>query len=158
MAERPKRRKYKDNPYTLKYVEEKNIYVVSFKDVKGHLQNVEVSKEIYLAFDRFELEDLSEMNEYDNHIEHSDIYENNLEARAKDKPMSLEDKVIQKSTFEELKKAIDSLPNIQRRRIKKYYFEEKNEIQIAKEENATHQAVHKSLSNALIKLKEILKK
>lgn len=98
------------------------------------------------------------MNEYDNHIEHSEIYENNLEARAKDKPMSLEDKVIQKSTFEELKKAIDSLPNIQRRRIKKYYFEEKNEIQIAKEENATHQAVHKSLSNALIKLKEILKK
>lgn len=158
MAERPKRRKYKDNPYTLKYVEEKNIYVVSFKDVKGHLQNVEVSKEIYLAFDRFELEDLSEMNEYDNHIEHSEIYENNLEARAKDKPMSLEDKVIQKSTFEELKKAIDSLPNIQRRRIKKYYFEEKNEIQIAKEENATHQAVHKSLSNAIIKLKEILKK
>ena len=158
MAKKKKRRKYKDNPYTLKYVEEKNIYVVSFKDVKGHLQNVEVSKEIYLAFDRFELEDLSEMNEYDNHIEHSEIYENNLEARAKDKPMSLEDKVIQKSTFEELKKAIDSLPNIQRRRIKKYYFEEKNEIQIAKEENATHQAVHKSLSNALIKLKEILKK
>lgn len=158
MAERPKRRRYKDNPYTLKYVEEKNIYIVSFKDVKGHLQNVEVSKEIYLAFDRFELEDLSEMNEYDNHIEHSEIYENNLEVRAKDKPISLEDEVIQKSTFEELKKAIDSLPNIQRRRIKKYYFEEKNEIQIAKEENATHQAVHKSLSNALIKLKEILKK
>lgn len=158
MAERPKRRKYKDNPYTLKYVEEKNIYIVSFKDVKGHLQNVEVSKEIYLAFDRFELEDLSEMNEYDNHIEHSEIYENNLEVRAKNKPISLEDEVIQKSTFEELKKAIDSLPNIQRRRIKKYYFEEKNEIQIAKEENATHQAVHKSLSNALIKLKEILKK
>lgn len=158
MAERPKRRRYKDNPYTLKYVEEKNIYIVSFKDVKGHLQNVEVSKEIYLAFDRFELEDLSEMNEYDNHIEHSEIYENNLEVRAKNKPISLEDEVIQKSTFEELKKAIDSLPNIQRRRIKKYYFEEKNEIQIAKEENATHQAVHKSLSNALIKLKEILKK
>lgn len=158
MAERPKRRRYKDNPYTLKYVEEKNIYIVSFKDVKGHLQNVEVSKEIYLAFDRFELEDLSEMNEYDNHIEHSEIYENNLELRAKNKPISLEDEVIQKSTFEELKKAIDSLPNIQRRRIKKYYFEEKNEIQIAKEENATHQAVHKSLSNALIKLKEILKK
>ena len=157
MAERPKRRKYKDNPYTLKYVEEKNIYLVSFKDVKGHLQNVEVSKEIYLAFDRFELEDLSEMNEYDNHIEHSEIYENNVEVRAKDKPISLEDEVIQKTTFEELKKAIDLLPNIQKRRIKKYYFEEKNEIQIAKEENATHQAVHKSLSNALMKLKEILK-
>ena len=93
MAERPKRRKYKDNPYTLKYVEEKNIYIVSFKDVKGHLQDVEVSKEVYKAFDRFELDDLSEMNEYDNHIEHSEIFENNLEARAKDKPISLEDSV-----------------------------------------------------------------
>ena len=63
MAERPKRRKYKDNPYTLNYIESKNIYVVSFKDIKGHLQNVEVNKEVYQAFDRFELDDLSEMNE-----------------------------------------------------------------------------------------------
>lgn len=42
MAERPKRRKYKDNPYTLNYIEERNIYIVSFKDVKGHLQKIEV--------------------------------------------------------------------------------------------------------------------
>ena len=28
MADRPKRRKYKDNPYTLNYIEEKNIYMV----------------------------------------------------------------------------------------------------------------------------------
>ena len=31
MAESPKRRKCKDNPYTLNYIEEKNIYIVSFK-------------------------------------------------------------------------------------------------------------------------------
>ena len=107
MAERPKRRKYKDNPYTLKYVEEKNIYIVSFKDVKGHLQEVEVSKEIYKVFDLFELQDIRELNEYDRHIEHSEIYENNLEVRAKDKPLSLEDEVIRKSTLDELKKAIE---------------------------------------------------
>lgn len=35
MAESPKRRKHKDNPYTINYIESKNIYVVSFKDVKG---------------------------------------------------------------------------------------------------------------------------
>lgn len=158
MAERPKRRKYKDNPYTLKYVEEKNIYIVSFKDVKGHLQDVEVSKEVYKAFDRFELDDLSEMNEYDNHIEHSEIFENNLEARAKDKPISLEDEIIQKSTFDELKKAIDMLPEVQKRRIKKYYFADKNEYVIAKEESTTQQAVNKTLRFAIRKLKEILKK
>ena len=35
MAERPKRRKYKDNPYTLNYCEEKNIYTITFKDSRG---------------------------------------------------------------------------------------------------------------------------
>ena len=55
MAESPKRRKYKDNPYTLNYIEEKNIYTITFKDVKGHLNKVEVSEEVYRVFDKFEL-------------------------------------------------------------------------------------------------------
>lgn len=158
MAERPKRRKYKDNPYTLKYVEEKNIYIVSFKDIKGHLQEVEVSKEIYKVFDLFELQDIKELNEYDRHIEHSEIFENNLEARAKDKPLSLEDEVIRKSTFDELKKAIELLPTVQKSRIKKYYFEDKSEVDIAKEEKVSQKNVSKSLSVAIRNLKEILKK
>ena len=157
MAERPKRRKYKDNPYTLKYIEEKNIYLISFKDVKGHLQDVEVSKEVYKAFDRFELDDLSELNEYDNHIEHSELFENNLERRMKDKPISLEDEMIRKSTFEELKKAITQLPEIQKRRIIKYYFEDKTQQQIADEEMVDIRAIQYSLNIALKKLKEILK-
>lgn len=157
MAERPKRRKYKDNPYTLKYVEEKNIYIVSFKDVKGHLQEVEVSKEIYKVFDLFELQDIRELNEYDRHIEHSEIYENNLEVRAKDKPLSLEDEVIRKSTLDELKKAIELLPTVQKNRIKKYYFDDKSEVDIAKEEKVSQKNVSKSLSVAIKNLKEILK-
>lgn len=98
------------------------------------------------------------MNEYDRHIEHSEIYEDNLCARAMDKPTGLEDYIIQKSTFEDLKKAIDLLPEVQKRRIKKYYFEDKTEQQIADEENATHQSVHIILERALENLKKILKK
>ena len=158
MAERPKRRKHRDNPYTLNYIESKNIYTVSFKDVKGKLQEVEINKEIYIAFDRFELDDLSEMNEYDNHIEHSEIFENNLESRAKDKPILLEDMIIQKVTFEKLKEAINLLPEVQRRRIKKYYFEDKNEKEIANEEKISQKNQPKSLAVAKRNLKEILKK
>ena len=40
----------------------------------------------------------------------------------------------------------------------KYYFYDKNEYEIAKEEGTTHQAVNKSLKQAKEKLKEILKK
>ena len=49
MAESPKRRKCKDNPYTLNYIEEKNIYTITFKDVKGHLNKVEVVRK-YIEF------------------------------------------------------------------------------------------------------------
>ena len=43
MAESPKRRKCKDNPYTLNHIEEKNIYTITFKDVKGHINKVLVN-------------------------------------------------------------------------------------------------------------------
>lgn len=157
MAERPKRRKHKDNPYTLNHIEEKNIYIITFKDSTGKLNNVEVTKKVFQAFDRFELDDLSELNEYDNHIEHSEIYENNINARAKDKPISIEDEIIKKSTFEELKKALEKLPEVQKRRIKKYYFDDKTEQEIADEENTSQQAVHIILERAKENLKKILK-
>ena len=157
MAERPKRRKHKDNPYILNHIEEKNIYIITFKDSTGKLNNVEVTKKVFQAFDRFELDDLSELNEYDNHIEHSEIYENNINARAKNKPISIEDEIIKKSTFEELKQALEKLPEVQKRRIKKYYFDDKTEQEIADEENTSQQAVHIILERAKENLKKILK-
>lgn len=157
MGQRPKRRKKKDNPYILDYYEDKNAYIISFKDGKGVFRVVQVAEEVYKLMDRFELDDLSELNEYDNHIEHSEVFEESLYKRAMEKPVSLEDSVIQQSTFEELKKAINCLSEIQKRRIKKYYFDDKTEYEIAKEENATQQSVHISLERAREKLKEILK-
>ena len=76
MEKRPKRRKHKDNPYEINIIDNK--YTVKFKDNKNNLNLVEVSVQVYEAFDKFELRDLSELNEYDNHIEHSEIYEETL--------------------------------------------------------------------------------
>lgn len=69
-------------------------------------------------YKEIELKDLSLMNEFDNHIEHSKIYENYLEKRAKEKTISIEDDFAQKATFEEFKKAIEMLTEIQKKRIK----------------------------------------
>lgn len=156
MAERPKRRKYKDNPYTLNFIEEKNIYIVSFKDIKGHLQEVEVGKEVYKIFDMFELQDIKELNEYDRHIEHSEIFENNLEVRAMDKPISLEKIIETKLMNEDLKKAIDSLSDIQKRRIKMYYFENKTLREIAEIEHCKIMSVKDSIDIGIKKIKKIL--
>ena len=152
----PKRRKYKDNAYTIK--KEGNTYFVSFKDVLGTIQELEITKEVYQIFDEFELKDLSQMNEFDNHIEHSEIYENNLEKRAKEKTISIEDDFIQKATFEELKKAIEMLPKVQKRRVKKYYFQDMGEIEIANQEGVSQKNVSETLKAARKNLKKFLEK
>ena len=158
MAERPKRRKHRDNPYTLQYCEKNKEYKVSFKDSSGNFQNIEVTSTIYKILDEFELKDLAELNEFDRHIEHSEVYEESLHTRVVDKPMELEDSVIRKATFEELKNAINTLPDIQKRRIKLYFFDEKTFEEIAELEHCTKRAVKFSVDIALDKLKEILKK
>lgn len=155
MDENPKRRKRKNNPYTLKKVGNK--FFVSFKDGMGISQEIEINEKQSNAFNEFELEDLSEMNEFDRHIEHSEIYENNLEKRAKEKTISMEDEFIQKATFEELKKAIEILEEPYRKRIILYYFNNKNETEIAEIEGISQQAISKTLHIALEKLKEFLK-
>ena len=157
MAERPKRRKHKDNPYTLFYIEEKNIYMISFKDVSGQLQEIEISEEVFNTFDNFELQDIKELNEYDRHIEHSDIFENSLEARAKDKPLSLEDEVIKKSLIAEIKNELNKLPIIQRERIKKYFFENKTYEEIARDEGVNKTSIMRAINSGLEKISKKFK-
>lgn len=154
MKDNPKRRKHKDNPYTLMYFEEKG-YFIEFKDGKGEIQLVSISKRIYKEMDTFEKLDLKQLNEYDRHIEHSILYEEQLVKRAIQKPKSVEEKVDEILCSDEIQKAIKELPTIQKNRIRKYYFEEKTLETIAKEEHCTKMAVKFSID---IALKNILKK
>ena len=155
MENRPKRRKHKDNPYELNIIDSK--YIVKFKDNKKQTHYVEVNTQIYEIFDKFELRDLSELNEYDNHIEHSELYDETLERRIIHKQELIEDVIIRKVTFEKLHDAIQQLNEIEKRRIKMYYFEDKTHEEIAKIENTSHQAISKSLQNSIKKLKNLLK-
>lgn len=153
-----KRRKDKYNPYTLIEVKERNIYIISFKDINGTYLNVEVNKEVYDVFDKSELKEISQMNEFDRHIEHSNINENILERRITNKHMLLEDYIVQQSTFEELRSAINLLPEAQKRRIKMYYFDELKLEDIAKIEGTSFQMISKSINQGIINLRKILKK
>lgn len=121
------------------------------------MQNIEVSEEIYKTFDKFELDDIKELNEYDRHIEHSEIYENNLNNRAMDKPLSVDDEVVRKILTEELKNAIQELPETQKRRLEKYYFGNMTFEEIAQEENCTKMAVKFSVDIAVEKISKKLK-
>lgn len=53
--------------------------------------------------------------------------------------------------------AIKNLPEVQKRRLNKYYFEEKTFDEIALEEDCTYQCVQRSVYRAVKKIKNILK-
>lgn len=157
MNKRPKRRRSKDNPYILNFNDGRNVYTVSFKDVYGNIQIVDVDEKIYNCLDKFELKDLSEMNEYDRHIEHSNIYENKINDRAFLQAESVEDIVENKLISDKLKNAIDELSVIQRKRIKMYYFEGLSQKEIAEIEGVSLRAVQYTLNEAISELRKILK-
>lgn len=155
MGNRPKRRKDKYNPYTL-YTENNKFYI-SFVDINNNFQNIEVSEKVFDSFNKFELEDISQMNEYDRHYEHSEIYENALHRRNVSDVQSLEEYFDNAQDAENLHMAVNKLPEVQKRRLKKYYFEEKTFEEIALEEGCTYQSIQRSVSRAVAKIKNILK-
>ena len=155
MDKRPKRRKDKYNPYTL--YTKAGRYYISFVDVNNNFQKIEVSQEVFESFNKFELEDISQMNEYDRHYEHSEIYENALNRRNVSDVQSLEEYFDKAQDSENLHIAINKLPNVQKRRLKKYYFEDKTFEEISLEEGCTYQCVQRAVYRAVGKIKNILK-
>ena len=151
---RPKRRKDKYNPYTLTEKEDKHF--LSFWDGQGVWQEFQITRELFEAMNRFELDDLSILNEWDRHYEHSELTEGSLYDRAAILPESVEETVFRNLRHEVLYKAMEQLPETQRRRLVLYYFAGLTYAQIADKEGCTFQAVGKSITAAEKRLKKIL--
>lgn len=156
MDKRPKRRKDKYNPYTLSTENKK--YYVSFKDINGNLQKTEVDKSVFDAFDSFELDDISIMNEVERHYEYSELTEETLSRRAVHKSKTVEDIVLAVLENEMLLKAICELTEIQRKRLLLYYYERLTYEQIAEIEGCTKMPVMRSIKKAEEKIKEFFEK
>ena len=148
------RNKDKYNPYTLE-VKENNCYILKFKDSRNNLQELIISKEVYDAFDSFELEDISQIHKIRKHIEFNEVYEETLYHRSITETISVEEEVSNKIVSEKIKSAINQLNDIQKRRIIKYYFYDKTYEEIASEENCSKIAVKYSID---IAIKNISKK
>ena len=152
------RNKDKYNPYTLDIDEETNTYIVEFKDIKNIIHRVEVSEKVYEAFDKFELEDISQIHKIRKYIERNEVYEETLFHKSINASISVEDEVESKLLSDDLKDAIKLLNDIQKRRLIKYYFEDKSLEEIALEEGTSHQAISKSIHRAIEEIQKNLKK
>lgn len=142
----PNRKKDKLNPYTLSV--ENNTYYISFTDGQGIFHRQEISMELYSAFNSFELDDISRMNEASRHLAEADTGEEPLGHKIADPSEPVEDHVYRRIMYQELHKAIAQLPEIQRRRIQLYYFKGYTYEQIARIEECTHPAIVKSIKAA----------
>ncbi len=138
--------------------EETNTYIVEFKDIKNIIHRVEVSEKVYEAFDKFELEDISQIHKIRKYIERNEVYEETLFHKSINASISVEDEVESKLLSDDLKEAIKLLNDIQKRRLIKYYFEDKSLEEIALEEGTSHQAISKSIHRAIEEIQKNLKK
>lgn len=158
MDSRPKRRKTRDNPYTLESIEEMKIYRVSFCDNTGKKYTIDINQDIFEVLNQFELDDLKLLNEYDRHIEHLEQSDETLYKKSKIKEKNTETKLLEKFMLENLYKKISELPDIQKRRIKMYFFEDMTLQEIANIEHCSCRAVKYSIDAGLSKLRKNLKK
>ena len=151
MDKRPKRFKEIDNPYTLESIEKEELYFIKFKDENGeHL--VTVTKEVFDDFDESEKQDNNMMVRNSRYIHKYELSDEALSNKMLNNQTSIEDKLISDFEIEELHEAINELSDIQKRRIKKYFFEDKTFEEIAKEENCTKRAVKFTIDIALEKI------
>lgn len=157
MAMMPKRKKSKDNPYTIIYCESNGKHFCIFKDAKNMLQQVEIPIAVFDALSNFELEDISQMHKFDKHIEHSEMFESTLNRRMVNPTISFEEIVEKKLLIENIKEKISLLPDTQKRRIQKYFFDNKTMEQIADEECCSKVAVKYSIDIAINKISKNLK-
>ena len=146
-----KRRKDKYNPYNIFEIE--GAKYLSFVDGNGCYHEFQINKELYDVFNEFELVDLSYLNVWDRHIEHSKIWEDNLHKRSFVELKSVDEVVIENLQNEKLYRAICNLSNIQRRRVILHFFEDMTYAQIAVREKCSKVAVKYTIDKALQQLK-----
>ena len=152
----PKRKRDNYNPY---YIYEKDGQAfIAFEDGEGESHRFEISRELYEAFDKFELEDLRYLNEVSRHTDFTELTEQFFESYADSHAESIEEIVFRKFRKKQLHKAMGKLPKKQKRRLILHYFYDMTYKEIAEIEGCSVRAAEYSLNKAIKSLKKILKK
>ena len=149
-----KKENSKYNPYEMLYINDR--YIIQFKDIGNKIHKVEVKEKIFEEFNKFRLKDKSQMNEFDRHIEHSNLSEHTLNRRMIKEKLNTEDEAIKNIQYKKLHKAILKLPSKQRKTIIMYFFNGLSQKQIAQKENCSIRAIQYSLRIGLKNLKKYL--
>lgn len=150
---------YRVKTYTLREeaVKSGTRYFISFKDGQGGYHELEVSEQFFIEFRQMERRNRNLLQWDERHREFSDVWDEALNRRALRLPKSIQELIIEKECSELLRRAIATLPEIQRRRFLFYYEYDFNYYEIAAMESCTAQAVRRSVIIAREKIKAQMK-
>lgn len=126
-----------------------------YKDAIGETEYTYVSKEVYEAMtETFRKEAHAQEMRDLRHITRDGYTEGETEDLAFDTGESLEDMIIRRMELETLQKAMQSLTDVQKKRLQMYFFEGMTIREIAEKEGINRNAVWKSLQAIIAHLKE----
>ena len=138
------------NPYTLRtdIAEGITIYFVSFTDGSGIPRETEVSRPVYLEFLRFVKVERNLRRWDERHTEQSGLTDETLYYRSLNLQKSAEETAFDSLRNDQLRRAVQGLSDIQRRRFVLYHEFGLTYEQIAEIEGCTFQAVAKAVNAA----------
>lgn len=151
---------YQAKAYTLREesTESGTRYFISFKDGQRKQHQLEVSDQLFFEFRQMERRDRNLQQWNQRHREFNEVWDETLYRRALCVPKSLDERMVEEERNETLYKAVERLPEIQRRRFLLYYEYEFNFYQIAAMEHCTASAIQKSVAVAKEKVKAEMRK
>ena len=149
---------FMDKVYTLRTEvrsDGKTSYFISFTDGQGEFYDLEVSEAFYIEFRQMERKNRNLQQSDWRHQEASDLWDETLYKRAFRVPKSVEELIFDAEQRELLRKAISTLPEIQRRRFLLYHEFDFNYRQIAEIEHCRPQSIRHSVIRTREKIVEI---
>lgn len=143
--------------YLIEEDKENGKYYINFRDYYGKHIKSEISKGV---FDEYMIDKkiYKKMeNEFDRHIEHSQLTETTLFNRASDNTYNLEDEVLKAIDIKKLLKAMNALSEKQKIRVELHICNNITIRDLAKIENVRKNQIEKSIKIAIKNIKKFLK-
>ena len=132
-------------------------YFVSFTDGQAVQRETEVTRSVYSEFLRFVKVERNLRRWDERHLEHSDLTDESLHNRALHSSKEVEETAFENLRNEKLRLAIQTLPEIQRRRFVLHHEFGFTYEQIAEKEGCTKMPIKRSIDRAEEKIRESIK-
>lgn len=145
--------RYEVDSYTLEYVEDEDKYYISFRDSVEQDCRIEIDKDIFDTYTNSKKAYIKIKNETKRHLDDTEFTDAEQHNKFINKDKSLEDIVIDNIENEKLKKAKETLTDVQIRRIELHIVDEVTIRDLAKIEKVRTKQIEKSIKQGLKKIK-----